>query len=136
MSQTIAEDPHTLIAVQRHNIDEIDVQIAELLCKRYGHVKLVGEVKARHNLQVHDSNREANQMAAFVTVAKKNNVPPTIILYPFRMIIGASRLLQGEKSSGPIIPKTCMVCNWGTSGLDSPDGSGLRVCPVCRMPLI
>lgn len=135
IDQNVAEDPHTLIAVERHNIDQIDAQIAKLLCKRFGHVKLVGEVKMRHKMKVHDQNREANQMSVLTSIAKENGVPQTVILFPFRMIIGASRFVQGEKAPGGIMPKTCMLCGWRTAGIDSPDGLGLRVCPVCRMPL-
>jgi len=121
--------------VQRHNIDMIDAQIAELLCRRTAPVKLIGEVKARHNIQVHDPEREAKQMAVLVGIAHKNKVSPIVILFPFRMIIGGSRFLQGEKNQGRLVNKTCMVCNWRTPGLDAPDGSGVRVCPRCQMPL-
>ncbi len=128
--------PADLIAKERQLIDAIDGQIAGLLCKRYGCVIRVGDIKKKHSLNVFDSTREAGQMAALMKIAREHGVPASVVIFPFRMIIKISRACQGEKKGGRIVSRHCQLCSWKTAGIDDPSGSDIRVCPVCRMPLL
>lgn len=130
------KDPRVLIANERAHIDCLDCQIARLLCTRHIHVMAVGKIKAEHHICVHDPLRESRQLEALRAISKEHNVPESTVIFPFRAIINLSRARQGERDGGPIVPKTCMIHHWRTAGIESPDGSGVRVCPACLMPLV
>jgi chorismate mutase len=51
------------IADWRKRIDEIDVQLAELLCERSTCVIEIGKIKRRQNLSVYDPEREKEIVA-------------------------------------------------------------------------
>jgi chorismate mutase len=128
--------PTLLIAEQRKRIDEIDTQIAELICDRYARVLTVGAIKKAHCLKVHDASREALQMANLSKIATLHKVPHNILIFTFKMLIAMSRASQGEKSCERLVMRHCKACDWGTYGLDDPEGSNYRVCPRCQMPLL
>ncbi len=136
VSTSLVECPALLIAEQRRKIDEIDTQIAELICKRYACVLEVGAIKKAHNLKVHDPGREALQMANLSKIAISHKVPHNILIFTFKMLIAMSRASQGEKSNERLVMRHCKACDWGTYGLDDPEGSNYRVCPRCQMPLL
>lgn len=129
------EDPVLLIAEQRRRIDEIDASIAGLICERYACVLKVGAIKKAHSINVYDPGREALQMANLSKIATLRKVPHNILIFTFKMLIAMSRASQGEKSSERLVMRHCQACNWGTYGLDDPEGSNYRVCPRCQMPL-
>jgi chorismate mutase len=60
------------IADWRKRIDEIDVQLAELLCERSRCVIEIGRIKRKHDLPVYDPEREREILSR----AMRNNRGP------------------------------------------------------------
>ena len=129
-------EPVEQIHAKRAEIDEIDRHIAELICKRFGLVKEIGAIKQEHHLAVHDPTRESQQMSVLSGIARQHNVPQSVIVFPFKMMMIMSRQAQGEKHAERITRRFCWSCEWRTCGLDDPNGSGFRICPRCNMPLL
>ncbi len=92
------------IADWRKRIDEIDAQLAELLCERSRCVIEIGRIKREQNLPVYDPEREKQ---IFVHVTKNNRGPleNDALRRLFERILDESRrvermALEGQIKSG------------------------------------
>ncbi|MCE2569907.1 bifunctional chorismate mutase/prephenate dehydrogenase [Motilimonas eburnea] len=63
----------------RHQIDEVDQQLVDLLARRLDLVHKVGEVKSEHGLPIYAPDREAAMLAKRREEAENKGVPPDLI---------------------------------------------------------
>jgi chorismate mutase len=80
----------------RAQIDDIDNQLLELLARRQDVVKMVGEFKSRHNIQVFDKAREDYLYEFHQKLSVKYNLSFAFIEDLFAMIMEHSRKTQRE----------------------------------------
>ena len=92
------------IADWRKRIDEIDLQLAELLCERSSCVIEIGKIKRQHDLPVYDPEREKEILAR---VARNNRGPldDEALRRLFERILDESRrverlTMEGQANSG------------------------------------
>ena len=62
----------------RKNIDQIDSEIIQLLCKRFEIAKNIGLIKKEHNVQILDSNREEEVKKSWNSVSQGLNLLPIL----------------------------------------------------------
>ncbi|MFH1644181.1 MAG: chorismate mutase [bacterium] len=71
----------------RQKIDEIDYKITQLLGRRFGITKKVGEYKKRKKINACDPKRELQMMKERIKWAEKINLNPKFIVKLFKNII-------------------------------------------------
>ena len=81
------------IADWRKRIDEIDVQLAELLCERSRCVIEIGKIKRRQNLTVYDPDRE-EEILSRVTRNNRGPLENDALKRLFERILDESRRVE------------------------------------------
>ena len=91
------------IADWRKRIDEIDAQLAELLCERSRCVIEIGKIKRRQNLPVYDPEREKEVLAKII---KDNRGPleSKALRRLFERILDESRRVERLAAADQINP--------------------------------
>jgi len=83
-----------LLEELRHNIDEIDQQIVDLLVKRKSEVEKIVALKKTHNLPVYHPAREEDLLSQRRAQAKGKALDPEFVEELFRCILRHSRVEQ------------------------------------------
>lgn len=78
----------------RQQIDQIDDELLELLIKRFGIVKQVGEYKKKQNLPIVNETREEEVLKRLKQKAEEQNSNPEQIEKIWREIINSSYILE------------------------------------------
>lgn len=81
------------LARLREAIDEVDLELLQLLNKRMGMVRRIGQIKADKGISLYDPGRE-ERIFQRLTGANPGPLPNDSLRSIFREIIAASRLLQ------------------------------------------
>jgi len=81
------------IADWRKRIDEIDAQLAELLCERSRCVIEIGKIKRRQNLTVYDADRE-EEILSRVTRNNRGPLENEALKRLFERILDESRRVE------------------------------------------
>lgn len=71
----------------REEIDGIDEQIVKLLAKRFTVTRDVGRLKALHQLNAVDTEREREQAQRYQALAGRHGLNPALVTQVFRSII-------------------------------------------------
>jgi chorismate mutase len=92
------------IADWRKRIDEIDAQLAELLCERSSCVIEIGKIKRKHDLPVYDPERE-KEILSRVTKDNRGPLDNEALRRLFERILDESRrverlTLEGQANNG------------------------------------
>jgi chorismate mutase len=74
---------------QRQEIDAIDEQIVKLLARRFTVTRDVGRLKAQHQLNAVDAERERQQALRYEALADQHGLDPALVTQVFRSIIDA-----------------------------------------------
>src|SRR5688572_19817613 len=89
------------IADWRKRIDEIDAQLAELLCQRSRCVIEIGKIKREQNLPVYDPERE-KEIFALVTKNNRGPLENDALRRLFERILDESRRVERMALEGRI----------------------------------
>ena len=79
----------------RKGIDAIDARMVKLLAERVGVVNKIGALKKKGNRQVQDGAREQEVIEHVRKLAKKEDINPEDVERLYRLVIAASRSVQG-----------------------------------------
>lgn len=78
----------------REQITGIDLEIIDLLEKRFALSKEIGELKAEEGREVYDPSREAELVRIHSKAARKHGLPEELVSELFVRIIDESRRIQ------------------------------------------
>lgn len=83
---TISEIPEEL-KVKRQQLDQLDLQIVDLLVKRFEITRKVGEVKAAYSLEALDGNRETEKLRSLKDYSAKFGLSGSLVESLFALIM-------------------------------------------------
>ena len=78
----------------RAKLDEIDVEILNLLVKRFEKIKLIGEVKKEKNIPILQKSREEVVINRAKKAALKNRIDPAYFEKIYEVIISGAKDLE------------------------------------------
>jgi chorismate mutase len=90
--------PHTDLQALRDEIDEIDLQIAGLLARRFSLVVAIGELKQKGGVPVQDRAREEIVLSRVSSVGKSPEAA-SFIAQVYEKILSKSRSVQADECS-------------------------------------
>ena len=73
--------------VKRQQLDQLDLQIVDLLAKRFEITKKVGEIKAVHSLEALDAQRETEKLSSLREYSMKFGLNGSLIESLFALIM-------------------------------------------------
>ena len=85
-NMTISEIPEEL-KVKRQQLDQLDLQIVDLLAKRFEITQKVGEVKAAYSLEALDGNRETEKLRSLKDYSAKFGLSGSLVESLFALIM-------------------------------------------------
>ena len=83
---TISEIPEEL-KIKRQQLDQVDLQIVDLLAKRFEITRKVGEVKAAYSLEALDGKRETEKLSLLKDYSKKFELSGSLVESLFALIM-------------------------------------------------
>ena len=75
------------LKVKRQQLDQLDLQIVDLLARRFEITKEVGEVKALHSLEALDAERETEKLRSLREYSMKFGLNGSLIESLFALIM-------------------------------------------------
>ena len=78
----------------RIEIDTVDHEIITLLARRKTLIKMIGEIKKRNNLPVHDKLREEKLLKRLLELAEKQSLDKKYIERIYQIILKESKKTQ------------------------------------------
>lgn len=80
----------------RKNIDAKDKELLKIIAKRQSYLKTIVDYKKKHNLPIHQPQREKEILASKVALAKKLNLDKKMVEKIFLLIMRNSRKIQSS----------------------------------------
>lgn len=77
--------PEALLAM-RHEIDELDDELVDLLARRFQVTRRVGQLKAKQQLDSFDPKREQEKLDRLAVRAREQNLDPAFIQRLFQTL--------------------------------------------------
>ena len=71
----------------REEIDKINIELIDLLCKRTKLAKKIGQIKKEQKLPIRNKKREKEMLQKLKSIAKKKNIDEQVINNVFKTII-------------------------------------------------
>jgi len=81
----------------RKDINDIDVRMVKLLSERISVARKIGSLKRKGSRQIHDQTREKKVIEHIRHLAKKEDINPEDVERLYRLVIAASRSVQGTE---------------------------------------